>query len=141
MAIWNVIDQKSFGINLLKTGESTFRVVQAGELNLLHTGSDYTLVHSKILSAFDTLLSDQLEITQVSIFRKATDETWTDYHALDIKQHLTIENIDATNSDGDQIWQFQHNLFVSDHIKNRLIDLTPTNELLFSEGFSMFGGV
>lgn len=139
MAIWHVEDRNTSGINLIKTAETTFRVVQFGEFGLLLTGSDYTLIHLKILPAFDTLSIDQLETRSITISRNSTGDTWHDYYELDIKNQLTLEMMKSIDSSGDKVWHYEHTLFVSDSIRNRLKELVPENTLFFSEGFSMFG--
>lgn len=139
MAIWNVFDKESSALILLRTSDNNFRVVQYGGFGMLLTGSDYTLVHEKLIPAFKLLLTDQIEIQAVSIVRTSTNESWDHYFELVIKEHINPEHLGRTNSFGEQVWLYNHNLFVSNNLKMRLMELSE-GSLQFSDGLSYFAG-
>lgn len=70
--IWHVSSKTRTKLNLWKEEKNHFRIIEFGKFTALLTGSDYTLIHKSMISAFDLLLSDQLEIRPVRIYRKAT---------------------------------------------------------------------
>jgi len=125
-------------INLWRVDNNTFRVLEYDKLTAVMTGSDYTIVNSKLVSVFDELLSDEIEIRPIKIIRKSTSEEWNGFHELIIKEHIDPEKIKITNENERSVWQYNHHLFVSKDLKNKL-EIEFKNELEFSEGFSHFG--
>lgn len=125
-------------LNLWKTDENKFRVIQFGEFRTLLRGSDYTLIHKKCLPVFELFLKDELELIPIKIERTKGSKVWDDYYEMKIKKYITPEEIKFIDESGEQVWQYEHHLFVSEEIKNKL-EQVPQNELTFSLGFSEFG--
>ena len=137
MAIWNVVNHETTSLNLLRTGERTFRIIQFDEPRFILTGSDYTIVDAQLVSAFELLLTDQVEINPIQILRRSTGEVWNNFIELNVKKHIDPDKIQLAKPTGEQIWQYHHELFVSSELKKKLEQLT-NGELMFSEGFSYY---
>ncbi|MEQ9165094.1 MAG: hypothetical protein RLO12_02460 [Fulvivirga sp.] len=125
-------------INLWRVDNNTFRILEYDKLTAVMTGSDYTIVNDKLVSAFNDLLSDEIEIRPIKIVRNGTGEVWNGFHELIIKEHIDTEKIKITDENERSVWQYKHHLFVSESLKNKL-ELEFDGELEFSEGFSHFG--
>lgn len=137
--IWHVSSKQISSHNLWRDEKGVFWIVMFGNFNPILTGRDYTIVHRSLLPAFDLLLSDKLEIEPIVIKRRATEQEWTDYYELIIKQHISPTNLQSIDSFGEQVWQFNHYPMVSGNLKLKLEKLKP-KELSFSPGFQDFYG-
>jgi len=136
--IYNVSNRYTSGISLWRVDKTKFQITNFDKLTILITGSDYTLIRKEYSKVFETLLKEEIEISEVIIFRKATSETWDNYCELKIKNHINPNNINLADYLHESVWQYEHNLFVSSETKEELEKLAK-GKLEFSENFSHFG--
>lgn len=135
--IYCVSSKKSSRINLWRVNKATFRVVEFDTFTTLMRGSDYTILHEKLTSAFDALPKDEIELIPVKIYRKATNEEWDGFYELVIKEQITPETIHMANEKDRSVWQYDHYPFVSERIKHKL-EAESDGKLKFSVGFREF---
>ena len=118
--IYNTSSKEVSGIKLWRIDAKTFRILQFGKFTPLMTGSDYTIVAKALLSAFDELLFEEVEVKPIRIIRKATGEQWNDFFELNIKEHIDPDKIKIVDENEQSVWQYNHHLFVSEPIKKKL---------------------
>ena len=136
--IYHTSNKEISGINLWRVDNSTFRILKYDNLTTVMTGSDYTIIHYKIVSVFVELTSKEIDIKPIKIIRLATNEDWNEFHEITIKNHVDPETIKTLNKDQNSIWQYKNHLFVSESLKNRL-ESKISDDLEFSVGFGNFG--
>jgi hypothetical protein len=83
--VYEVSNLEKSEINLWKTNEDQFRIIEYGLLTPILIGLDYTLIDKTYITVFEKLLSDEIEIKPVLITRKSTSEEWNNYYEIDIK--------------------------------------------------------
>src|SRR5688572_32809152 len=101
--IYHVSSATVSKLNLWKETDGRFRVIEFGEFVPLLDGGDYILIDKKFVSAFDSLLKNEVEIKPVSIYRMATGDEWNNYSQLIIHQSLNPDNIQTTNTNAESI--------------------------------------
>jgi hypothetical protein len=139
MKIWNLSLLNWTRLMLWRTGETEFRVVQAGEPSALLTNADYILIDRKLKSLIEKL-NGQVTYTFVTVHDNVRKKMLDNYIELKIRNEITPHSIDNVDGRGLKIWSFadQH-VFVSNDLKAE-IEKTTRNEFEFTEGFSHFGG-
>ncbi|WP_306644035.1 hypothetical protein [Sanyastnella coralliicola] len=136
--IYNIAAKTHSSINLFRLDENTFSILKYDEFALLMTGFDYTIINQQLVSVFDELMSNELEIRPIRILRRVTNEKWDEFFELIVKEHIDIDKIKIVDENERSVWQFDHHLFVSESMKNK-IERKFEGEFEFSEGFSHFG--
>jgi hypothetical protein len=138
MNIWHIENRNGKSLFLWRTGKNAFRVVKDGLYNPLLINGNYSLISDKYVNILSQL-SNQVSIQNVSIFDYQLKTENTQYVELVIVNSITPDSINIENSSGFKIWGFNGNIFVSGDLKNELIKVDDTKELVFSLGFSQFG--
>ncbi len=126
--------------NLWRMSVDSFRIIEYRDFSVLMVGSDYTLIDESLKFAFDTLDNKEVEIKKVVVKRVSTNEEWSNYYELDIKNHINPDSIKMLSGEDGNIWQYKHSLFVSAAFKTELEKLDNKGELFFSIGFSHWAG-
>ncbi|MEO0331631.1 MAG: hypothetical protein AAF223_08085, partial [Bacteroidota bacterium] len=96
-----------------------------------------TIVDKQLVTAFELLLNDQIEINNIQISRNSTGECWDNFAELKVKEHIYPDKLKIVESTGKRVWQYHHHLFVTSELKKKLEQFS-NGELEFSEGFDLF---
>lgn len=84
--IYNVSNKENSRVNLWRSDSETFTIIQFDKFTPILIGSDYTIVNESLVSVFDELLSNEIEIKPIKIVRKSTEEQWDNFCELIIKE-------------------------------------------------------
>ena len=139
MAIWHVCDPLHTKLMLFRKADGSFQVVQFDEFGLILKGPDHTLVEESLFEAFSHLSEDQISSKRVKIHRRATNQTWSNYIELIVKNDIDPLKKDNFDDSGLKIWQYHHDLFVSDELKVQL-EKFSRNRLQFNGRYMLLGG-
>ena len=91
-----------------KISEGKYRVLEFGKFKpILCSGC---LVDNSIAVVLSKYVPDQIgKVNKVTIWRKATDQTWTNYSEIEIKNALDLENFNTAEHDGFRIYLLMYN--------------------------------
>ena len=133
MRNYYVLQNQTISNTLLwRTDPASYKVIQFDEMTPILYGSDYTLIENRFLKAFDQMLMDQIIITPVTIYRKATEEVWNNYSELIIKNQLVFNTLEQIDPNSHEIFNYYGLILVTPPVR-RIIDEIPNNSLSFDE--------
>jgi hypothetical protein len=104
-----------------KIGENKFRILEFGKFYpILSQGC---LIDNCIAEVLQKYVPEQIELLKkVTIWRKATNEIWSNYSEIQIKNHLDLKEFESAKFDGFRIYHLMHNdIYVSSELKEKLL--------------------
>jgi hypothetical protein len=126
---------------LYELSGSNYRIFQFGKFKpILHNG---LLVENRIAEILTKYVGDQIRFTnKATIWRKSTDEKWTNYSEIGIKNNLELDNFQNAKYDGLRIYSLMYeHIFISSELKEKLIaEYEKINELDFINDCPLYGG-
>lgn len=116
-------------VSLIKLKDGKYQISEIGAFRNILDGYEYALIDNKIADILRKYVSDQIELNQITIFRRATNEEWLNYSELKIKKEIEYKNYYNTESTGINIYKILSGLiYVSTELKSliekELTDLT-----------------
>lgn len=139
MDIWHVENKEWTQLRLWRINSDHFRVIEAGTYAPILTNAAYTLMDKKYSSVFKSL-GGQVMIAPVTIHDFLIKTKSESYVELNVLNDVRPETISTLDGSGQKLWKCGGNLFVSASLKEALLKRSG-DDLAFSLGFSMFGGV
>lgn len=124
-----------------KMSDQKFRVLEFGKFKpVLCNG---TLVEESIAEVLQKYVPDQIgQVTPVIIWRKSTDETWTNYCEIEVRNHLDLDNFGNARYDGYRIYHLMYDsLYISPALKDKFIlEHKKIDGLNFVNEWPTYGG-
>lgn len=143
------IDQQESGkllyhpeVTLFKLSSGDFQVSQTGSFKAILNGPGYVLIRRDIAMFVSGLFPTEVNIKDVRIFRKSTNEEWNSYSEISIKKNIDFKGYDQFRVDGLHIYTMYNSLiYVSSNLKDLLIDHFPNLDgMVFKQGIPIVGG-
>jgi len=119
-------------VNLFKLDDGRFQVTEWGVFKSIIYFDGCILIEKDISELLKKYVSNQIKLTNIIIFRKATNEEWRNYYELEITNEIEYENFDSLSL---QIALIYDNLYVSSNLKNLMVkNLLDTSNIEFKKG-------
>jgi hypothetical protein len=127
---------------LIKLKDERYQVSEIGTFRNLLDGYGCALIENKIADILKKYVSEQIDLKQVIIFRRATKEEWTNYSELIMKNKIEINEYYQTESSGLNIYGILNGLiYVSADLKELIEnELTDLSDLEFKRGLPLMTG-
>ena len=139
MNIWNLDNKAWPRLNLFRSANGTFRVIQAGDYAPVLTTGIHILIHQKYAGVFEEL-HGQVTLKRAMIYDQALDTENHEYFELDVINAISHDTINLHDGGGKKIWHDRDYIFISSALKDELITVDIEGALSFTQGYSHFGG-
>lgn len=123
-----------------KISEHKYRVLEFGKFKPIL--NDIQLIDNSVVEILKKHASDQIEvINRVAIWRKSTDEVWTNYSEIVLKNNLTLKSFPDAKHDGFRIYLLMNDrIYISSDLMDKLIsECEKINELDFIKDWPLYG--
>ena len=123
-----------------KIEENKYRILEFGIFKPILNGG--FLVNNSIVRIFQKYVPEQIQtVREVIIWRKSTNETWTNYSEIELKNHLDLETYKNVELDGYKIYNLYNDIIcVSSLLKDKLIsEYENLDELEFNNDWPCYG--
>jgi len=129
-------------VSLIKTKDGRYQVSEFGAFRNLLDGFDYALIENKISQILQKYVSNQVEVSQTVIYRRATNEEWNNYSELKIKNKIEFKEYYNTESFGLKIYGILNGLvYVSSDLKVLIEnELDNSTDIEFKRGLPLMTG-
>ena len=129
-------------VNLIKLKDERYQVSEIGAFRNILDGYGYALIDNKIADILKKYVADLIELKQIVIFRRATNEKWTNYSELIMKNKIEFNEYYQTESIGLNIYGILDGLiYVSTELKNLIEkELTDLTDIEFKRGLPLMAG-
>ena len=128
-------------VQLIKLKDGRYQFSQDGVFKRILHGYDYTLIDRKIGAILKAYVPDQIEIADIVIFRRATNEEWSNYCELKMKHKIDYTQYQSTESSGLKIYSLLDNLiYISPDLKHKIEEaLEDISDIEFKRGVPAVG--
>lgn len=129
-------------VQLVKLKSGDFQVTQIGIFKPILSGYDYILIPKDLAQKIKIEVLNQVEIRDVRIFRKATNEEWMDYSEITIKNEFLFEKYNSIIDSEVKIYNLMNSMiYISSSLKLLLkTELTKIKNIKLVQGLPIFGG-
>ncbi|MFD0991691.1 MULTISPECIES: hypothetical protein [Tenacibaculum] len=129
-------------VSLIKLKDERYQVSEIGAFRNILDGYGYALIDNKIADILKKYVSDQIDLKQTIIFRRATNEEWTNYSELIMKNKIEFNEYYQTESVGLNIYGILNGLiYVSADLKDLIEkELTDLTDIEFKRGLPLMAG-
>ena len=129
-------------VSLIKLKDGRYQVSEIGTFRPILDGYDYSLIDNRIGEVLQKYVSEQIEVSQIEIFRRATDEKWNNYSELKMKNEIDYKDYYNTESSGLKIYKILNGLvYVSSDLKDLIKkELNALTNIEFKRGLPIMGG-
>jgi len=131
-----------FPPRLIKLTSGEFQVTEIGTFQPILRGNDYILIPRKIAHRIKHLIPNQVNIKDIRIFRRATNQEWLDYSEIIIKKEFLVKDYSKIECQGLQAYCLMKSmLYVSPELKTKLEeDLKEFTTIKAVQGIPILGG-
>jgi hypothetical protein len=138
--MWCINSTSQTSMRLWRTGERTFRVVQAGHYASMLTNPDYVIFDNKFRPILDKLLG-QVNLKSITITDGVKQTSLDNFIEVELLEEVDKDQICGDANEGLRIRKFGiENVFVSVDLMNEFKRLSE-NEFDFTKGVSKFAGL
>ena len=132
------VETEEAPVKLYPLKDGRFQMIQEGKLGPFMSGYNYLLVERKLAEYLANLNVDGTTFRDVVIWDSSKNEDYHSHKEVIIDQHLSTDEIDDINLNGDRIFVMDNQyVFVSPSLKEKL-EKSDFGYLQFSEGLSEF---
>ena len=128
---------------LLQLEDNKYYVREFGKFKPILNAAGAILVENQLAAIFQKYAADQIESVQnVTIHRRATDETWANYVSIVFKHDLEVQKFENADSDGVKIYTFMNNeIYVTSALKNKIeLEYKDLKEIEFINEIPLVAG-
>jgi hypothetical protein len=129
-------------VSLIKLKDGRYQISEFGTFRKVLDGFGYSLIENKIADILKKYVSDQIELNPIVIFRRATNEEWTNYSELKMRNQIEFKDYYKTESIGLKIYGILNGLiYVSAELKSIIEkELTDLTDIEFKRGLPLMAG-
>lgn len=123
-----------------RISDGKFRVLEFGDLKPILYGGN--LVSNAIAVIFKKYVPEQIDsVKNVTIWRKSTGETWTNYSEIRFKNQLDLENFEKVAFDRLRVYQLMHDhIYISKELMDKFMsEYVNIEELEFENNWPIYG--
>lgn len=139
---WLTNKNREKEVHVDKINDNKYSVLEFGAFKPIIT-STLVLVDNSIAAILHKYVSEQISPSnKVTIWRKSTDETWTNYSEIEVSNKLDLESFENAKYDGFRIYQLPFNeLYISAALKEKIeSEYERSIELDFTNDWPQYAG-
>ena len=129
-------------VSLIKLKDGRYQVSEFGTFRNIIDGFGYSIIDNKIAEVLNKYVSEYIELNPIIIFRRATNEEWTNYSELKMKNQIEFKDYYETKSIGINIYGILNGLiYITAELKKLMEkELSDLTDIEYKQGLPLMAG-
>ena len=129
-------------VSLTRLKDGRFQILEFGAFRNILEGPNYLIVDNTIAEVLKNHVPEQIKVNPITVFRRATGETWTNYSEFIPLREIDYLDYYTTVSSGLKIYHMMLSMiYVSQDLKIILErELADFSDLEFKQGIPVMAG-
>ena len=120
---WSIGQKREYTkpVSLIKLKDGRYQLIELGKFKPILDVHECFLIDNRIADLLEKYVSDQIKLSKVLVFRKATGQEWENYSELIIKNEIMYEEYYKYESTKLEIYRLDKGgIYVSSELKEKI---------------------